>query len=298
MKERIDSENNASQTGHNSRAFVYTTAFQEEPQNDKTATSPNSQDPEAFRGIPLKDRLMIYLTGFIVLAAVLTYAVFQHQANIMQDQLTEMRSAGEQTERLAILSQMINAAKEARNTATMADSSKVSVEAAQTEMRLEQRAWVDIKFGDFSWPEGKPLSVRAGFINTGKTPAEKLYSRTIVEKISRGDVPNFDEMTGRPAAYTKAEIFIPNDPVTNLGFHSLRYAPNSKIVEPLNISKDDVDDIDAGRAYIAVHGILQYTDIFGVPHWLKFCDYGGNMQLVQDFVGPCTKYNDADKNQQ
>ncbi len=58
----------------------------------------------------------------------------------------------------------------------------------------------------------------------------------------------------------------------------------------------DVAEINRGDAYVAVHGTAIYEDVYGTAHWSKFCEYAsGNMPAVQDFVKPCTNYNDADR---
>jgi hypothetical protein len=32
-----------------------------------------------------------------------------------------------------------------------------------------------------------------------------------------------------------------------------------------------VDDLNNGKATLILHGRLEYTDIFGVPHWVTLC---------------------------
>ncbi|AXC16244.1 hypothetical protein ACPOL_7044 (plasmid) [Acidisarcina polymorpha] len=45
------------------------------------------------------------------------------------------------------------------------------------------------------------------------------------------------------------------------------------------LSPKELEDLRAGRSYLAVFGIVQYFDQFG-PHWYRFCAWHGYNQTV------------------
>lgn len=75
----------------------------------------NNHNKERFVDIPLKDRLIVYLTAGIVAMAAATACVVLRQVNVMEGQLDEMRSSGQQTERLLILNsgQLVTSGRQA-----------------------------------------------------------------------------------------------------------------------------------------------------------------------------------------
>lgn len=83
---------------------------------------------------------MIYLTAAIFLAAAATFGVFLHQANLMQDTLTEMQGAGQQTERLIILNtaQLLALSRSAENMKTLAAAAQQSARTSQQAFSLQE----------------------------------------------------------------------------------------------------------------------------------------------------------------
>jgi len=68
------------------------------------------------------------------------------------------------------------------------------------------------------------------------------------------------------------------------------------------MQNSDVQDLNEGRAIAVVHGLVSYKDVFGIPHWIKFCNYKAAQEFmpsdaVQKTALSCVNYNNADNNQ-
>jgi hypothetical protein len=244
------------------------------------------------------ERRMITLTWIGIAVTAITGGILYSQFRVMTDQTKILSDQS--------ISAVVGAIESERNTREQikvaqdqANAAQDGVKAIQQQMRQDLRAWVNMETANFRWVENQPLLVIGTLINKGKTPAKHVFGQVVVEKISKGQIPNFI-YKGQPRAEPDSGILVPNFPA-QLGYQSLRFKTKGRDVpsnmEPLLMSKTDVADIREGRAYVAIHGIISYYDIFGIPRWTKFCTYNsGNPQLVQDFIKPCTDHNDTDNN--
>jgi len=211
----------------------------------------------------------------ILTAGIVFLAYMQHR---------DLIGAGTQTDKIIAADQRMATAME--GVLTQAQN---TLDATVKQGQQEQRPWINIAFTDFHWSENAPLNVRMHLINSGRTPAETLRGHAIVEKISRGNVPHFSERY--PGNDFGTGLLVPNLVIDQWAFQSLR----AKGIL-WKASAPDVAEINRGYAYIAVHGIARYDDVYGRPHWIKFCSYSsGDMPAVQRFVSPCSNYNDVDK---
>jgi len=57
----------------------------------------------------------------------------------------------------------------------------------------------------------------------------------------------------------------------------------------------EIEDLTHQRAYIAVHGIVTYDDIFGSHHWTKFCAWKSGSVGTYSAI-KCADYNNVDDN--
>ena len=131
-------------------------------------------------------------------------------------------------------------------------------------------------------------------VNAGKTPALHVFGHAVIEKVSRGSLPRFG---GSPANPFDSGMIVPNEKLSTFGFQSLHFRDGTEEIELLKLSKDDISDINLGKAYVAVHGTITYDDIFGRSHWLKFCSYNSPVLTeVQDISPPCVRYNSTGDN--
>jgi hypothetical protein len=60
------------------------------------------------------------------------------------------------------------------------------------------------------------------------------------------------------------------------------------------LTQTQVDDLLNGRAYIGIYGQARFVDIFGNPHWVRFCSWKNYYKGNGNFnAKSCVDYNDA-----
>lgn len=82
-------------------------------------------------------------------------------------------------------------------------------------------------------------------------------------------------------------------------FHSL-LPPGGHFVLKMRsrggMTKDDIEELQSGSAYIVVIGKFNYEDIYDTPHWIKYC----NPEFVGSGMYPasaeCVNSNETDNN--
>jgi hypothetical protein len=210
----------------------------------------------------------------------------------------QVQEMGDQTRILSdqAITQVANSVSSERLGQKQIEALQRQVDAIQRQMRQDQRAWIKIDFGTFRTVDNQPLAVPWTLVNTGKTPAKHVDGHAVVEIVVRGQTPHF-VYDRYPNAHFGANLVTPNEPAKSFGFQSLQFKPDTKDTEPLNMSTTEIAEINDGRAYAVVHGIIRYEDIFKTPHWIKFCTpSSASILKIQEFVKPCIDYNDADDN--
>jgi hypothetical protein len=107
-----------------------------------------------FWHIPLKDRLMIWLTLLLFIIGAFTAWIVVRQLRIMDDKLTEIKTGGDQTERLVItgLGQMAVANRAAISAGIQAKAAKDSVKAIQQQTETSARPWLKVSEIDIARP--------------------------------------------------------------------------------------------------------------------------------------------------
>ncbi len=152
-------------------------------------------------------------------------------------------------------------------------------------MRVDQRAWVNIKFKPDDVEAGKPLRGTLKVVNTGKTPAKKISGIASLQIVASNKSPNQKE--GILKDTTFSGLLFPGDEL----LFNLKSRDDKS---DLALSKTDLEDLRSGKAYIAVLGKIGYEDIYDTPHWIKFC-------LWKDFASgtysaaECVNFNETDK---
>jgi hypothetical protein len=176
------------------------------------------------------------------------------------------------------------AAQAAQNSAaasaSQAEISKQSAEAAVHNFRVEQRAWVSVTNVTITAQVGNPFQINIGFANIGKSVAMDMDGTAVVDPIPKGSEPNFD--------YSKEKHI-------RVGY----FPPNLPDHFPLKMERPFTqfghDQMTNGNLVVYAHGIIHYSDIFGVRHWTRFCYFA---DAEHDAVALCKnpKWNDADTN--
>jgi hypothetical protein len=157
--------------------------------------------------------------------------------------------------------------------------------------RIEHRAWINITGKFDKIVEGQPLAIRFNLVNSGKTWAKKVGVRVVVEKVKSGESPSFKYSQLHVASFLG--ILVPNEPRPLTGVWLGR--EKSSLLNPPILTKADIDEINSGTIYIAMFGIITYSDVYDVPHWTRFC--GWHSPVSGEYSARnCTSYNDMDNN--
>ncbi len=137
----------------------------------------------------------------------------------------------------------------------------------------DERAWVKVMpIGAPIALPNEPLQWTVRVQNIGKTPAREVLAYFLVEVIQNGSEPDFDYSKIRPSMRAFTGIVYPQDTSPDVRVRRLRYKVGSTTeVEDYVLQPSEHGDLTSGRSYIAVHGRVQYADIFHVSHWATFC---------------------------
>jgi hypothetical protein len=161
-------------------------------------------------------------------------------------------------------------------------------------MQIDQRAWIYVMVANVPKTPvvNEEFNAFIQYSNTGKTPAKKMRLYYRMENVRNGESPDF-EYSARPAMVTTAGSMLPNAPNT---ITVPLYQDIAKY-ESKKLTVADVEDLLAGKTFIAIHGRAEYMDIFGNSHWSKFCIWKaycdpGKMVTARS----CSDYNDTDDN--
>jgi hypothetical protein len=160
-------------------------------------------------------------------------------------------------------------------------------------MRKDQRAWINVKVDSISKPTvDESLFAETTIINTGKTPALHVGGDFYVEMIPNGKRPHFGEYL-RPHILTSAGTLFPNAPYP---IHAEMVEQVGSQLKKVLLSDTDKKAYDAGNAWIAIHGFLDYWDVFNTRHWIRFCTWQGIAGATFDSLD-CARYNEIDGQQ-
>lgn len=255
-----------------------------------------------FADLELDARLMIWLTAGIFAMAAVTAFILIKQANVMQGQLDEMKSGGDQTDRVIVLNmgQLTTAAKTAVAAKRQADAAQGSVKAIQRQMRQDQRAWIKIEFGPLvshdNPTKGTSIpTVAATITNTGKSPAKKIFVKMTMEKVPNGQSPSFTFPL--PITVTIGSMWQGRlEPLRDVTI--LWINPQTKEVEPRPLTAAEDAELVHGKAYIATYATVTYEDVFGIHHQTTSCTFASESPTPVLLGGAekCTDYGGVDNN--
>jgi len=166
----------------------------------------------------------------------------------------------------------------------------ISILQSRRALMLDQRAWIKVGTPGPKIEEGKEISYPLFGVNTGKTAARVINAKYVVEVLKAEEAPHLPfEDKAMIGTYTTG-IMWPTDPFD---------LPNSKVLDPkavpIILSHDEAMELFSGNKYLAVHGIVEFRDIFGHPHWTHFCFWHPFANHPSSFSArTCTDYNEAD----
>lgn len=146
-----------------------------------------------------------------------------------------------------------------------------SVQQADNNFRIDQRAWVTISEIPVDSKKDGDWTVHLVFKNTGRTPAKNFTIKVVGEPVAKG---------GKIIA---EECFLPGHGVI---------APEGIFHSNLNVS----GQYDWNSVELVVHGRVNYDSIFGHGHWTNFCYYYVSDKASKGGFAPCDSGNDTDSN--
>jgi hypothetical protein len=143
-------------------------------------------------------------------------------------------------------------------------------------LRLDQRAWLNIKSIGIDRPTpGNPVGIAVNMTNTGKTVARHVVFLTVLQE-TKGPIGAF-EIEGAPHKFAVA---FPNANYSSIG--------TGKRL----LTKDDIEEIKSGKQRIYIFGRITYDDVFGKSHFTQFCGiYSYQVNAMDSCAEP---YADAD----
>jgi hypothetical protein len=167
-------------------------------------------------------------------------------------------------------------------------------------MRTDQRAWVQFQVQhkpdedviSLQLTSGQPIVLPFQIINTGKTPAKYIDGRIYYDFPETGSEPplNLVNSNDLEHAFNKVEAGMIN-PAEALKMYGER--PERPGVAKV-ATDDEVIRARERKIHLAVFGIMNYDDVFGVHHWIKFCKWI-SVDPYYSTEG-CTKFNSIDDN--
>jgi hypothetical protein len=191
--------------------------------------------------------------------------VMERQAALMQDQLTAASAAAKDSAS-AIERQLRVAETQAGSMKTLADATRDVADASKETMHVDQRAWIGVEHVDVT--EATPAfsrlffrdrwAILVIFRNTGKTPAMGVQGTAIIETVNAPTAADFAAVSKWTAKYGH----IP----PGQEFAMRTRLKDGKLSMPVS-HKTFVLSEDA----VYVYGHISYNDIFGMPHWVDFC---------------------------
>jgi hypothetical protein len=166
-------------------------------------------------------------------------------------------------------------------------------------MKADQRAWVVVKPKTVPMAAivNQPLQTVIRLTNTGKTPARNVVASVFVEVVQNGKPINFDYSSTRfgPRSQLVTGELFPND---NADMDVIRKRPKQGENEPENelVNDSEATQLLSGNAYISIHGMVTYDDVFKISHWKTFCIWQPMRQSSSYTAFECTEHNSEDAN--
>lgn len=131
---------------------------------------------------------------------------------------------------------------------------------------------------------GEGFRIRVGLKNAGPTPAIDL---TEVRRVDFIPITTDSPITAPPETYLAYDQTRRTAPITLARDGSIDH---DTVIPPLN--KATFQQLQTTQVRVFFHGRLEYRDIFGKPHWQRYCGY----LLPSGLLAICPAYNDMDNN--
>jgi hypothetical protein len=202
------------------------------------------------------DRASVVFTGLLaaigglgVYFAIRTLRGIERQAKANEDTLTEIKAAGEQTNRMV------------EHAGKQAEAALLSAKAIMG----SERAWILVKpelpDGLRAAPQNQITRFRWSIKNVGRTPARILETDALAARIEKmKDFPPKPRYVGSPLSMNEF-LLVPNDSI-----------PITWMIEGDSLTEDEVAKIRGGVSlHFAAYGYVKYLDVFDKAHTMRFC---------------------------
>jgi hypothetical protein len=164
-------------------------------------------------------------------------------------------------------------------------------------MQIDERAWLRPELpNNFSFL-GPTIPAVMRLSNIGKTAATRVTGSVVATTFDKGERPNLDSYIGRHG-HNKiyAGAVYPSDKLPDINLEIVKYSDRAnEQPTPVVPDADFVKRFNGKQVYILVFGKVDYCDVFGVKHWLRFCN-GSGEALDVDSIKECINYNRPDNN--
>jgi hypothetical protein len=130
---------------------------------------------------------------------------------------------------------------------------------------VDQRSWVRIAYKWPATPVGEPFQMVASLSNAGKSTINHLYAHGTIEIVDAQNEPSFDIEN-----YHSFDFVAPMFPTDSTDWWVSPY--DQKALRTRGFTQPELDGLNNGTKYLAVFGIVIYSDQFGL-HWYRFCNW-------------------------
>lgn len=130
---------------------------------------------------------------------------------------------------------------------------------------VDQRSWLKI---GYSWPNptsAAPATAILTFQNVGKSVVTTVYGESSFDVVESGSPPLFS-LERRHNTTNQAAMFPTDANITRVDL----WDQTTKTAR--GFTDMEIQNLLAGKSYVAVYGIVFYIDQFGF-HWYRFCNW-------------------------
>jgi hypothetical protein len=182
-----------------------------------------------------------------------------------------------------------------------------------TWLRIDERAWVAVKFTPFYGPTvGSKVPAPMFTMNTGKTVAKDVEGWIFFRPVPIATTIDLSEYrrvepsslpSGEPIpAWTtfKTGVIFPNDQLPTPQVAIAKTPTGRDTPQAFTWDQSSQDQWLRGDIYLALHGKITYNDASGNSHWTTFCNVfmapNTGKNVSKDTSDACVRYNTVDDN--
>lgn len=259
---------------------------------ESRARNEEKERDELLKDVRTGEWWMISINGALLIATIVIAFIYVGQLN----QMTIATQASTDAVRIAGDSFLISSGdfeRTMRQTIyqtgaqiTSAEAAKDSVETTQTQMRLDERAWLGFGSMSLVLDKTKPIKVETMALILGKSPAVNIVTKLGFKTFASDHMLQLKDLVLDPKEIHNGTAFPGN-------VFPLRETASDPISEN---DKLVIDGVLGKKIFICFFGETSYRDIFKNPHWTHFCYAISSADAKES--RPCEIHNDSDADTQ